>query len=81
MVANIVNLLSKALVANNTPRSTAITPTSNNPFANPFVTSSNKTTRSYHSTYAQNRPVQGGYFAGYYNGKANIVGQRLFVEA
>ena len=30
--------------------------------------------------YAQNRPVKGGYFAGYYNGKQNIVGRRLFVE-
>ena len=24
--------------------------------------------------------VKGGYFAGYYNGKQNIVGRRLFVE-
>ena len=31
--------------------------------------------------FAQNKPVQGGYFAGYYNGKANIVGKRLFIEA
>ena len=30
--------------------------------------------------YAQNKPVKGGYFAGYYNGKQNIVGRRLFVE-
>ena len=30
--------------------------------------------------YAKNKPVQGGYFAGYYNGKPNIVGTRLFVE-
>ena len=32
------------------------------------------------NNYAKNRPVKGGYFAGYYNGKPNIVGQRLFVE-
>jgi hypothetical protein len=31
-------------------------------------------------TYAKNTPVRGGYFAGYYNGRQNIVGQRLFIE-
>ena len=31
-------------------------------------------------TTVQNRPVSGGYFAGYYNNKPNIVGQRLFLE-
>lgn len=47
----------------------------NNPFLNPFVhqTSNN--------TYGINKPVKGGYFAGYYNGKPNIVGRRLFLEA
>ncbi len=30
--------------------------------------------------YAKNTPVQGGYFAGYYNGKPNIVGRKLFIE-
>lgn len=77
MVANIVSLLSKALTTNNVQKRMAVSPVSNNPFANPFVTTQN---RSYKS-YAKNQPVQGGYFAGYYNGKANIVGQRLFVEA
>ena len=79
MVANIVNLLSKAFMTNNVQKSTALRPVSNNPFANPFVSSD--TQRNYYSSYAKNNPVQGGYFAGYYNGKANIVGQRLFVEA
>ena len=47
-----------------------------NPFnPNPFVT-----TTIDMNTYAKNRPVQGGYFAGYYNGRPNIVGRRLFVE-
>ena len=32
-------------------------------------------------TFAVNKPVKGGYFAGYYNGKQNIVGRRLFIEA
>lgn len=78
MVVNIVNFLSRALSTSNTQSSRAVTPVSSNPFANPFVTSNN---RNNYSTYAKNNPVQGGYFAGYYNGKANIVGQRLFIEA
>ena len=78
MVANIVSLLSKAFMPNTVQRSTAVMPVSNNPFANPFVTSN---TKNNYASYAKNNPVQGGYFAGYYNGRANIVGQRLFVEA
>lgn len=78
MVAGIVNLLSRAFTSNNVQLSTAVSPVSSNPFANPFVSSSQS--RSY-SSYAKNNPVSGGYFAGYYNGRQNIVGQRLFVEA
>lgn len=53
--------------------------TSTNPFSNnPFVNYNGHTYNS--ATYAKNTPVRGGYFAGYYNGKQNIVGQRLFVE-
>ena len=33
------------------------------------------------ATYGQNRPVVGGYFAGYYNNRPNIVGRKLFIEA
>ena len=44
---------------------------------NPFISS---TTAAKNEFYAKNKPVQGGYFAGYYNGKPNIVGQRLFIE-
>ena len=32
-------------------------------------------------SYGINKPVKGGYFAGYYNGKPNIAGRRLFIEA
>lgn len=46
-----------------------------NPFENPFVQTPSR------SNYAVNKPVRGGYFAGYYNGKPNIVGRRLFIEA
>lgn len=81
MVANIVNFLSKAITSSNVQKSTAVRSISNNPFAspqaNPFVSSQG----SNYSSYAKNNPVRGGYFAGYRNGKANIVGQRLFVEA
>jgi len=78
MVANIVSLISKAFLPSTTKTtSTALRPISSNPFANPFMTSTAKTNYS----YAKNNPIQGGYFAGYYNGKANIVGQRVFVEA
>lgn len=77
MAMNIVNLLSRAFSTNGLQTRNAVTPVSNNPFANPFVAPQNQT----YSSYAQNKPVQGGYFAGYYNGKANIVGKRLFIEA
>ena len=51
-----------------------------NPFAsgNPFVHSRNENP---FATYGQNKPVIGGYFAGYYNNQPNIVGRRLFIEA
>jgi len=47
-----------------------------NPFATPFITVQNKR----QTLYGKNTPVQGGYFAGYYNGKQNIVGRKLFVN-
>lgn len=74
MVANIVNLLSKAIMSSNVQKSTSVSAISNNPFASPFVTATPQ------KSYAKNDPVQGGYFAGYYNGRPNIVGQRLFVS-
>jgi len=47
---------------------------------NPFVNYNGNSLRGNSDTYAKNNPVRGGYFAGYYNGKQNIVGRRLFVE-
>ena len=76
MVVNIVNFLSNAIVQKST--GTSVTKTSNsNPFDNPFISATYQSVPS----YAKNNPVRGGYFAGYYNGKPNIVGQRLFIEA
>lgn len=77
MVVNIVNLLSKAFVPSKVRKSTAVSTVSANPFANPFVSTDSA---NRYMSYAKNNPMRGGYFAGYYNGKANIVGQRLFLE-
>ena len=78
MVANIVNYLSRALTTKTVQKSTSVARVaSGNPFANPFVTTQSPTS---FESYAKNQPVRGGYFAGYHNGRPNIVGQRLFVE-
>lgn len=78
----IVNLLSRVLTSNPMVQSGAVTrtKTSSNPFAasgNPFVTGQNSNP---FANYGQNKPVPGGYFAGYYNNQPNIVGRRLFIE-
>lgn len=78
MVTNIVNFLSRAVMANNVQTSTAVTTVSNNPFANP-VTSINN--RNRYSPYSKNEPVPGGYFAGYYRNRINTVGAQLWVLA
>ncbi len=84
-MAEFVNLLSRVLTS--TPaiqtggiRRTNSRSSSSNPFSsgNPFV---NSNTENPFATYGQNRPVPGGYFAGYYNNQPNIVGRRLFIEA
>lgn len=84
-MAGIVNLLTKVFTSSPMAQTTAVarTRTSSNPFAtsstgNPFVTAQNSNP---FATYGQNRPVVGGYFAGYYNNQPNIVGRRLFIEA
>ncbi len=72
MIANLQNLISKVFYPS-TPVTLA-PDKSNNPFANPFV---NEKANNF---YGKNTPVKGGYFAGYYNNKPNIVGRRLFIE-
>ena len=80
MIRNLVGFISKALVPTNTTALTAVRPANANPFSaqstNPFVGNSLMST----SFYGKNQPVRGGYFAGYYNGKPNIVGKKLFLE-
>lgn len=79
-MAGLVNFLSNVFQApgvNVTAPVVRQTP-NNNPYGNnPFV---NYNGNRYNQNYAQNKPVKGGYFAGYYNGKQNIVGRRLFIE-
>ncbi len=79
-MAGIVSLLSQAFQVPQSVNgiSTPVSQPSNNYGNNPFVSyNSNSFSNRF---YAQNKPVKGGYFAGYYNGKQNIVGRRLFIE-
>ena len=78
-MAGLVNLLSNVFQSPQVTQTAPVVREASNPYGNnPFV---NYSARSFHTQYyAQNRPVKGGYFAGYYNGKQNIVGRRLFVE-
>ncbi len=81
MLSNLVSMLTKSLAS--TQGAVAVRPAakSNNPFGeggnvNPFLS----TTFGSSASYGKNQPVAGGYFAGYYNGKPNIVGRKLFIE-
>lgn len=78
MIQNLVGFISKALTPSSSTAITSVQSTSVNPFAqqssNPFMSISNS------AFYGKNQPVRGGYFAGYYNGKPNIVGRKLFLE-
>ena len=74
-MASIVNLLTQVLSGQNVVQTCAVrSTTASLSGRNPFVNCNRA------SSYAKNTPVRGGYFAGYYNGKQNIVGQRLFLE-
>lgn len=78
-MAGLVNLLTRAFVPNAQPAVvTPVRTSTSSPYDNnPFVTYNGYTISN---TYGKNQPVRGGYFAGYINGKQNIVGQRLFIE-
>lgn len=79
-MAGIVNFLSNVFQSPSVKTAAPVVrhSTSENPYSNnPFV---NYNGNRYNQFYAQNKPVKGGYFAGYYNGKQNIVGRRLFIE-
>ncbi len=83
MFTNLVSIITKSLASTSTQSIQKIEtkPSSYNPFGqnesmNPFMNSNFKGNEN----YAKNTPVSGGYFAGYYNGKPNIVGRKLFIE-
>jgi hypothetical protein len=78
-MANVASLLSQLLTPSKVQTASPVVSKPVNSYNNnPFV---NYNGYQYNSeTYAKNKPVKGGYFAGYYNGKQNIVGRRLFVE-
>ena len=82
MIQNLLSIFSKSFGVQKSTALTKVQQTSVNPFApgasssNPFLAS----TEARSSVYGKNTPVRGGYFAGYYNGKPNIVGKRLFLE-
>lgn len=80
MIENLVGFFSKALTPSRSTAVTSVRKVSGNPFAaspsaNPFMNHTINT-----NLYGKNNPVRGGYFAGYYNGKPNIVGRKLFLE-
>ena len=75
MAMNLVNFFMQPQAVGNVNLSPIVE--SSKSTGNPFISSA---TASKNEFYAKNKPVQGGYFAGYYNGKPNIVGQRLFIE-
>ena len=83
MLTNLVSLITKSLASTNTSSAAKVAakPSNYNPFSpnqslNPFMNQSFGSSEN----YAKNTPVSGGYFAGYYNGKPNIVGRKLFIE-
>ena len=72
MVTNLKNMISQVFY---TPVQT-VQKTNANPFAvNPFAAAPIEQPSG--NRYGKNTPIPGGYFAGYYNNKPNIVGQRL----
>ena len=78
-MAKIENLLSNIFTNTRITTPSIANRYNSNPFeqastGNPFVTSNP------YANYGQNKPVAGGYFAGYYNNQPNIVGRRLFIE-
>ena len=84
MLNNIANILSKAFTTSSQitqiNQASAIQKQNQVTFGgelgkNPFIQNTKN------DTYGKNTPSKSGYFAGYYNGKPNIVGKRIFIEA
>ena len=76
-MASLVSLLSQVFAPVSPQVTVPVRQTVSNPYGNnPFMNYNGNSLNN----YAKNSPVRGGYFAGYYNGRQNIVGQRLFIE-
>lgn len=80
MIQSLVGYISKALTPTKSTAISSVKSTSVNPFANQSTNPFMQKSDANQSFYGKNNPVRGGYFAGYYNGKPNIVGRRLFLE-
>ena len=75
MALNLVNFFANPQAVGNVNFSSAVSGTQS--LGNPFISATSATKNEF---YGKNKPIQGGYFAGYYNGTPNLVGQRLFIE-
>ena len=75
MAMNLVNFFMQPQAVGNVNLSPVVDSAKSS--GNPFISSAAAAKSEF---YAKNKPVQGGYFAGYYNGKPNIVGRKLFIE-
>lgn len=83
MIEGLQNFFSGATqAASATQIATPVTKTQSysNPFANLFLSQNLEQMNRRNEFYGKNQPFAGGYFAGYYNNKPNIVGRKLFVE-
>ncbi len=77
MITNLLNIMNSVFQTPQVaPAKTLPKSTIENPFASPFIAPS----YGKQAFEGKNQPVKGGYFAGYYNGKRNIVGSRLFLS-
>ncbi len=75
MITNFLNTINAALQSPQSAKPKALSVnTMENPFASPFISGQKQTFNGV------NQPIKGGYFAGYHNGKKNIVGRKLFVS-
>ncbi|MGN0015158.1 MAG: hypothetical protein ACI37T_07040 [Candidatus Gastranaerophilaceae bacterium] len=82
MIDGLQNFFAKVAAPNNTNAAAPVQKTQiySNPFANPFLSRNLEQMNRRNEQYGKNNPFPGGYFAGYYNNKPNIVGRKLFVE-
>jgi len=78
MFSTVTNMINNVIKPNTlVPVTPTVRPVvTENPFAQPFIA----TQQRKENFYGKNNPVNGGYFAGYYNGKQNIVGRKLFIN-